>query len=276
MHLRAGGRRRHRDRGTGLPLGAAAGPGPAAPAGRPGHRPAGRRGHLHLGPRGQRAAPRGRAGPGRPAGRRSATTCWPPASARSPRPRCAGTACRWSPRPGPARRPGPHDHRGTAAAGGQRQVGRPRCSPCAGHAAVVDGELRPLAPAPMAVLRALAADARPGALPRRPAAHAAARRRRARGRDGGGPAAGRPGYARAWCRPWSNAATVCRSTGSAEPVPGPAPTEVPSGRHDRAAPAGGGAAQPVRRISRPGSGTPGRAAPAGSPSRARPRSPAPA
>ena len=64
-----------------------------------------------------------------------------------------------------------------------------------GHAAIIDGELRPLAPAPMAVLRALAAVPRPGAVPRGAAADAAPGRGRARGGDGGGPPTGRPGRA---------------------------------------------------------------------------------
>ena len=191
---RAGGRRRHRDRDTGLPLGAAARPGPAAPDGRPGHRPAGRRGHLHLRPRGQRAAPRGRARPATTCWTRCAPTCWPPAWARSPRRRCAGTACPWS------RPAGPGWARWSARSSRNCRRGRSRSgwpattSRCAGHAAVVDGALKTLAPAPMAVLRALAADARPGPLPGRPAAHPAAGRRRARRGDGGGPAARRLGY----------------------------------------------------------------------------------
>ena len=125
-----------------------------------------------------------------------------------------------------------------------------------GHAAVVDGELRPLAPAPMAVLRALADAAGPGAVPDRTAAHAAPGRRRARGGDGGRPAAGRP------ARPPRRA-----DRGQARlPPPGRLDRRGPRRRHrwrrrrhvdptpDRLAPGG--------RLSRPGPGSRGRARPA--------------
>ena len=62
-----------------------------------------------------------------------------------------------------------------------------------GHAAMVDGALRPLAPAPMAVLRALATV--PGKVRSRASllTRPAPGRRRARRGDGGGPAARRSG-----------------------------------------------------------------------------------
>ena len=195
------------------------GPGPAAPHGRPGHRPAGRRGHVHLRAGGDRAAARGRARRATPCSTRCAPTCSPPVWARSRRRRCAGTACPWS-RPG-----GPGWARWSARSSRSCRRGRSRSGwpgttlTLRGHAAVVDGELKPLAPAPMAVLRALAATPGPGALPGGPAAHAAARRRRARRGDGRGPAARRLGVPRAWSRRWSSAATGSRSTDVARRTP---------------------------------------------------------
>ena len=191
------GRRGRGDRGAGLPLGAAGRPGAAAPPGRPDRRPAGRRGHVHLRPGGRRrCCARPGTGPTTRAGGAARRRAGRLRRRRSPPRRCVrrGVPVQRA-EPGPARRAGPHDRRRAAPPDASRVRVAGHLLTLRGHAAVVDGELRPLAPAPMAVLRALAA--RPGRVLSRTALlpHAAPGRRRARGGDGRGPAAGRPGRA---------------------------------------------------------------------------------
>ena len=151
------GGRRPGDRGAGLPLGAADRPGAPAPPGRPDHRPAGRRGHLHLRTRG-RAPCCGPPGPNSDALLDALRTdvlaaCVGPVTAAPLRrhdvPVVAPARARLSALVRTIVDELPRRAMTLEVAGHSLTL--------RGHAAIVDGELRPLAPAPMAVLRALAA-----------------------------------------------------------------------------------------------------------------------